>query len=113
MYSDVLSHLREEESVISAALIRRDGTLVASYPPEHTMTESFPIMCATVLGAAITANSELNIGEMSDVVISAGKGTTIIKDAGNHLLLVISIGENGDVAIVSQVLDRLKKKTRS
>ncbi len=112
MYNEALESLKGNENVIAAAIISQDGTLMASYCPGDNctgMTEAFPMMCATVLGAAMTANSELKIGEMDDIMITSDEGTTMIKRAGEHLILVVTMAKSGDMAIIGQVLDALEE----
>ncbi|HEV2230980.1 MAG TPA: hypothetical protein VGS18_02195, partial [Thermoplasmata archaeon] len=52
----VIKDLKGRLSGIAAALISRDGLVLYADVPAGVYTETFAIMCATILGAAATAN---------------------------------------------------------
>jgi len=51
--------LRSVTKAEAVALINRDGAIVASDLPDGVSQETFSIMCAAILGAGMTAATEL------------------------------------------------------
>ena len=59
-------------------------------------TETFAIMCATILGAAATANTELNRAPPGKIVIEGNDSKTVIVGSGKKALLVAVVDQSAD-----------------
>ena len=108
----VLRELRTNVSGIATALVSRDGLVLYADVPAGVYTETFAIMCATILGAAATANTELNRAPPERIVVEGNDSKTIIVGSGKKALLVAVVDQTADVAKVleevAKVADLLK-----
>ena len=95
---DILKKLIESPNIEAAAVISRDGLLVESELPMNIFAETFAIMCATMLGAAVTANSELKKSPPDFVVAESAQGAMILSGATKKTLLVCVTASNVDIA---------------
>ena len=83
-----LRQLKIESGSIASAIISRDGLLIAADLPEGTTAETFTIMCATLMGAASTAHSELKIGQPRFIKVSSEKHDMILVGSGRKSIVV-------------------------
>ncbi len=108
----VIKDLKSRISGIATALVSRDGLVLYADVPAGVYTETFAIMCATILGAAATANTELNRSPPERIVVDGPDSKTIIVGSGKKALLVAVVDQTADVARVlaevAKVADALK-----
>lgn len=83
-----LTDLRSEFGVVASAVLSRDGLLIASDIPEGITAETFTIMCATMMGAASTAHSELKVGQPQVMKVQSKEHEMFIVGAGRRALMV-------------------------
>ena len=95
----VIKDLKTRIGGIATALVSRDGLVLYADVPAGVYTETFAIMCATILGAAATANTELNRAPPERIVVDGNDSKTIIVGSGKKALLV---------AVVDQTVDMTK-----
>lgn len=67
----------QEQGLIGAALIRKDGTLVKDVLPNSVDKEIFSLMCATIYGAAITIYGEMKDKEPKQIYME-GQGAYVV-----------------------------------
>jgi predicted regulator of Ras-like GTPase activity (Roadblock/LC7/MglB family) len=103
-----LKELRTNAAVKGSAVISKDGIVVSADLPAGVYLDTFAIMCATVLGAAITAHSELNLPSPKNVVIASDGDSTVILNSGKKTLIVIMIAKGNDLA---KVIDEISPIT--
>ena len=84
----VLDKLMETNNILGCAVITRDGLLIAQKLIDNIDAETFAAMSATTFGAAETAISELNKGEVDRVIIESNQSKIISVGAGPHAVLV-------------------------
>lgn len=108
----VIKDLKTRISGIATALVSRDGLVLYADVPTGVYTETFAIMCATILGAAATANTELNRAPPERIVVDGPDSKTIIVGSGKKALLVAVVDQTADVqhvlGEVSKVAEMLK-----
>lgn len=97
---EILRELKKVSGIEASAVVSRDGILMASDIPDDVHGETFAIMSATMLGAAITANSELRKKLPERIIVESGDGRTVVAGAGEKSLLVVSTRGNVDMAAV-------------
>jgi predicted regulator of Ras-like GTPase activity (Roadblock/LC7/MglB family) len=97
---EILRELKKVGGIEASAVVSRDGILMASDIPDDVHGETFAIMSATMLGAAITANSELRKKLPERIIVESGDGRTVVAGAGEKSLLVVSTSGNADMAAV-------------
>jgi uncharacterized protein len=93
----VVSDLKTRVSGIAAALVSRDGQLLYANLPEGVYAETFAVMCATILAAAVTASVELGRGLPEQVVVEGPDARTVIVACGRSALLVAVVALKADL----------------
>ena len=83
-----LKVLKEAVNANGAVLVKRDGTLIMKDLPENIHAETFSIMCATIYGAAITANSNLK-SNLNKIEIEGEAGSLLILPVNDKKLLAL------------------------
>jgi predicted regulator of Ras-like GTPase activity (Roadblock/LC7/MglB family) len=112
MVEPILQEIKKLEGVDATAVVSRDGILVGAEIPPEVHGETFAIMSATMLGAAITANSELNKNMPSKVVVESDDGMTIVAGAGINSILVVSAKGTDKaklVKVTEAAIEKIKK----
>lgn len=102
-----LRSLRQSCGAMASAVISRDGLVIAADLPEGVSMETFAIMCATLLGAASTANSELKVGTPKHVVVESEDAKMVVVGAGRKALIVAVVGRKADPAQALKKLDEM------
>lgn len=101
-----LKSLRSEFGSIASAIISRDGILLVSDIPEGVVAETFTIMCATMMGAASTAHSELRIGQPKIMHVTSEKNEMLLLSAGRKAIIVCVVPAG---ARLDELQSRLKE----
>ncbi len=95
-YENLLKVLRQQE-VIGSAVIAKDGTVISSDILDETNIETFAIMMATIMGAAVTAAAELKKEPPRLVITESEDSKIILRSKGGKAFLVIIIPNGKDV----------------
>ena len=103
----VIKDLKSRISGIAVSLVSRDGLVLYADVPAGVYTETFAIMCATILGAAATANTELNRAPPEKIVIEGNDSKTIIVGSGKKALLVAVVDQSADANRVLQEVGKV------
>jgi predicted regulator of Ras-like GTPase activity (Roadblock/LC7/MglB family) len=103
----VVKDLKTRIAGVAAALVSRDGLVLFADVPAGVYTETFAIMCATILGAAATANTELNRAPPERIIIEGNDSKTIIVGSGKKALLVAVVDKTADVAHVLEEVGKV------
>ncbi|MEM3567340.1 MAG: roadblock/LC7 domain-containing protein, partial [Thermoplasmata archaeon] len=86
---DLLASMQTKCGYDGAAVVKKDGTLIASYLPSCANPDVFSIMSATMLGAAETAKAELKItSNLEEIRVKAGSKVISAKEVNKELLLI-------------------------
>src|SRR2546425_9614518 len=85
----MLRQLRDSCGSQAAAVVSRDGLVIAGDMPENISRETFAIMCATILGAGMTAATELRVSSPSHIVLATKETRIHIFEAGPRALIVL------------------------
>lgn len=110
----ILAELQKAVGPDAAAIVSRDGILLASKIPETVHGETFAIMSATMLGAAITAHSELGKATPVRVVVESEDGCSVVCGAGTDSLLVVTMKESMiKIAAHLAEIDRAAEKIKA
>ena len=106
----VIGEMKEKFQVLAAGYITRDGMPKYIELPEGAYPETFSIMCATVLGAAGTAATELGQRNPEYVIVETGEIKIFIVSGGMKGLLVAAIRtENKEEEIISYMKGAIEK----
>lgn len=86
---NIVKELKDSGLLDAAAIIRRDGILLASNFPPHIMKkEVFGMMSATIIGAAKNITEKSEMGRPTKIIIETNEGNLIFSGAGLKALLV-------------------------
>lgn len=86
---ELLASMQSRCGYDGAAVLKKDGTLLASYLPSCANPDVFSIMSATMIGAAETAKTELKIASnLEEISVKAGAKVISAKEISNDLLFV-------------------------
>lgn len=102
-----LRSLRSSCGSVASAVISRDGLVIAADMPEGVSMETFGIMCATLLGAASTANSELRVGTPQNVIVESEEAKMVVVGAGRKALIVAVLSKKADPALAVKKLSEM------
>jgi predicted regulator of Ras-like GTPase activity (Roadblock/LC7/MglB family) len=110
----MLRQLRETCGSQAAAVVSRDGLVIAGDMPENVSRETFAIMCATILGAGMTAATELRISAPNHVVLTTRESRIHIFEAGPRALIVVVAPPNREEkeirAALRPVMDEVRRE---
>lgn len=108
---EILKEFCEQEWVEGAAVIRRDGILLASTISASTETkDACAIMIATVVGAAKNITRKFGKALPKRVIIQSKNGDVIISEAGSKALLVCLVPDRYDSALMFDHLEKTAQK---
>jgi len=88
---EMVRALRDATKAEAAAVINRDGAVVAADLPPSVSQETFSIMCAAILGAGMTASTELRHAAPHRVVLESEDATVLILEVGRRAMLVLVV----------------------
>jgi predicted regulator of Ras-like GTPase activity (Roadblock/LC7/MglB family) len=108
----MLRELRETVGSKAAAIVSRDGLVIAGDIPENVSRETFAIMCATILGAGTTAATELRVPPPTHIVLATKETRIHIVDAGPRALVVLVVPPSRDEAAIRTVLKPILEEIR-
>lgn len=111
---NIVNELQSSNIVNAAAVIRRDGILMASnLPSDFKEREIFAMMSATILGAAKKISTKHALGLPSRIIVKAHEGYIVISSAGTKALLVCFINEGLENKEVWDALNGAQEKVKN
>jgi len=110
----MLRQLRETCGSQAAAVVSRDGLVIAGDMPDNISRETFAIMCATILGAGMTAATELRVSAPTHIVLATKETRIHIFEAGPRALIVLVTPPSHDEteirAALRPVVEEIRKE---
>lgn len=108
----LLTDLKNVGGVIACAAGSRDGLLISSIMHNEQFVESLVAMSATMLGAAETATTQVEMGVPSRVIVESEHGKLIIVGAGNKALLIVLASTQSGLGLILLELEKSSKKLK-
>jgi predicted regulator of Ras-like GTPase activity (Roadblock/LC7/MglB family) len=99
-YKGLLATLKTDCNAMASAIISKDGAVVDSDVPEEISRETFAIMSATIMGAGVTAATELRKNAPERIVLDSTDVRTVIMNAGRRRILVVVVPPDTDPSLV-------------
>lgn len=93
---EVLAGLRRG-GCLASAVISRDGLVIAADLPQGVSQETFSIMCAAMMGAGMTAASELRKASPRKMILESPDLWIVIYVAGRKSLVVAALPPRADL----------------
>ena len=103
---EMVHALRTVTKAEAVALINRDGSLVATALPEGISQETFSIMCAAILGAGMTAATELGHAAPHRILMESEDATFLIQEVGRRAMLVLVVPPERRLSEFETALER-------
>ncbi len=98
--------LRGASKAEAAAVISRDGAIVAADLPSSVSPETFSIMCAAILGAGMTAATELRHAAPHRVLLESEDATILIQEVGRRAMLVLVVSPERSLSELDTAVSR-------
>ncbi len=101
---------RAKPQIISSAIVRTDGLVLASELPKNVDQGIVSAMSAAVLNIGNRSVNELNRGKLDKVIISGSKGDIVICEAGPMALLSAITKSDSNLGLVLLEMRRASEK---
>ena len=112
MVDKLLTDLKNVGGVIACAAASRDGLLIRAIMQKEQFVESLAAMSATMLGAAETATTHVEMGVPKRVIVETDHGKLIIIGAGPKALLILLANQNIGLGLILLELDKSAEKLK-
>ncbi len=100
MLEKILKNINNIGGVEASAIASRDGLLMSSTMTQKHHAETFAAMCATMIGAAETATTELGKGVPDRIIVESKNGKIIGTGAGGKALLLVMTQPDATLGLV-------------
>ncbi len=104
--AEMVHALRDVTKTEAVAVINRDGAVVAADLSPTVSQETFSIMCAAILGAGMTAATELGHRAPHRVLLESDDATLLIQAVGRRAMLVLVIPPERPIADLDGAISR-------
>ena len=106
---DMVRALKDVSGAEAVAVINRDGGVVAAALPVAVSQETFSIMCAAILGAGMTAATELRHAAPTRVTLESKDSTILIQEVGRRAMLVLVVPPERSPASLAGAISRFSQ----
>lgn len=106
MLADMVRVLMEVTKAEAAAVINRDGGIVVAELPPAISQETFSIMCAAILGAGMTAATELGHSAPHRVLLESDDVTVFIEEIGRRAMVVLVVPPERPLSEIDTAISR-------
>ena len=110
--NEVLDDLHEVQSVKGAAVVRRDGLLIASNFSQTFDENQVGAMTASTVGSGETASNALNMGEVNEVTIESQDGKLISTGAGEEGVLAVMTDADVNMGLIKVEMENATEKIK-
>lgn len=112
MVDKLLTDLKNVGGVIACAAASRDGLLIRANMHQEQFVESLAAMSATMLGAAETATTHVEMGVPMRIIVETDRGKLVVTGAGSKALLILLANPNIGLGLVLLELDKSAEKLK-
>lgn len=106
----VLEELGSVGDIVGAAIVRRDGLLIASRLPQNVNSGTVAAMAAAIVGTSETSAKELGIGDFNQVIINASAGQYVSIGAGMEAILIALLKRGANIGLALLEMERGAKR---
>ena len=104
---DMLRKARMACGSDAIAVVSRDGVIVTGDLPDGISKETFSIMCATIMGAGMTAANEIGRTPPAKVLMQSKDLQLIIVESGRRAMIVAALPAGSDAQTIMRELENL------
>lgn len=106
----VIAKLTRLKEICAAALVRRDGLVIAHELPPGTEARRLSAMTAAIVGTAEMAAECLDHGQFERCVITTGAGDILSKGAGSEAILVVLASPRSNLGLVLMAVETVAEE---
>lgn len=110
--NELLDDLHEVQSVRGAAVVRRDGLLIASNFSQSFDENQVGAMTASTVGSGETASDALNMGDVNEVTIESQDGKLISTGAGDEGVLAVMTDADVNMGLIKVEMEKATDKIK-
>jgi predicted regulator of Ras-like GTPase activity (Roadblock/LC7/MglB family) len=111
--NSILSDMMRAGGIRAAAVVSREGILIASELPAGVHAETFAAMAAIMFSAAETAAMQMNDAIPDRLIVETDEGKLVVAGAGDRMMLVTLIeakaGLGHVIVEMSRAVTRIKE----
>jgi len=111
--NEPLDDLDDVQGIKGAAVVRRDGLLIASNLGQDIDDDQVGAMTASTVGSGETASEALSMGGVDQVTVESDNGKLIATGAGDEGILAILTDSDVNMGLIkvemSDAVDKVKK----
>ncbi len=108
--SDALGDLSHVSDIRAAAVVRRDGLVIAHTLPEGVDPKLVAAMTAAIVGIAEMATVQLSEGRFERTIIESEEGKLVSMGAGEDALLVTLVYSDANLGLVLMAMKGAAKR---
>lgn len=97
------------DKIEASALVSHDGLMLASVLSSEVNADRFGAMCASLLALATRAASEVDRGDLRQIILDGAHGPMLLTRAGNTGVLAVAASPKANLGKV--ILDTRKTAT--
>ncbi len=104
-FEKALENLKRK-GVYGSAIIDREGGILKSDLPSEVHEETFGIMCATIMGASNSANSELERGSVKRIIVDSKEGKIILSNPGENIIFSVVVDTSERLGVLFEEINK-------
>ena len=112
MIDRILSDLNKTDGIKGSMVVGKDGLVIASQLPSGIDSELIGAMASAAYGSAERTATEINQGALEQMMIEGAYGKTIMVDAGDGILVVLT-DSKVNLGLIRIHIKRSAEKIRS
>ena len=110
--NEPLDDLDDVQGIRGAAVVRRDGLLIASNLGQDIDDDQVGAMTASTVGSGETASDALSMGDVEEVTIESEEGKLIATGAGEEGILAILTESDVNMGLVKVEMEDAVSKVK-
>ncbi|MFB6202931.1 MAG: roadblock/LC7 domain-containing protein [Candidatus Nanohaloarchaea archaeon] len=107
-----MDDLNDVQGIKGAAVVRRDGLLIASNLGQDIDDDQVGAMTASTVGSGETASEALKMGEVNQVTIESENGKLVSTGAGEEGILTILTDSDVNMGLVKVEMKNATEKIK-
>jgi len=109
---ELLHEFERRAEIAAAAVVRRDGLMIAYDLPTGVDARKIAAMAAAIVGTAERATYEMGQGRFQIVMIEGEKGRMVAMGAGEKAILLALLRPEANVGLVLLEMERTAKQVQ-
>jgi predicted regulator of Ras-like GTPase activity (Roadblock/LC7/MglB family) len=110
---EVVEELTRLKDISAAAIVRRDGLVIAHDLPSESDARKIAAMSAAIVGAGEMAAEELSQGRFQRSIIRSDRGKILSTGAGEEAILVTLVREECNLGLILIALEKAVRKVQA